>query len=80
MVVKPDQAGDNVIEYNVTNVNLGLEERPKAQLTLTKQVDNVKVILADGTTLFDAKDKTTNVVWMKNSNYEANTKMDYYQK
>lgn len=66
-----DQAGDNAIEYNVTNVNLGLEERPKAQIAITKQVDNVKVTLADGSTLFDAKGTSTNVLWKKNSNYEA---------
>ena len=66
-----NQAGDNAIEYNVTNVNLGLEERPKAQIAISKEVENVKLILADGSVLFDAKGSATNVLWKKNLKYEA---------
>lgn len=65
-----NQAGDNVIEYNITNVNLGLEERPKAQIAIHKQVDNVKVTLADGSILFDAKGSINNVLWKKGKTYE----------
>lgn len=65
-----DQVGNNDISYNVTNVNLGLEERPKAQIAVTKEVANVKVTLADSTTLFDAQGTATNVLWMKGAQYE----------
>ena len=65
-----NQQGNNDIQYNVANVNLGLEERPKAQLAINKKVDNVKVVLADGSVLFDAKQTATNVLWKKNETYE----------
>ncbi len=56
--------------YKITNVNLGLEERPKAQLAINKEVTNVKLTLADGSTLFDASQKATNVLWRKHKPYK----------
>ena len=58
-----DQVQNNPTYYQIHNVNLGLEERPKAQLSLNKEVTNVKLTLADGSTLFDATQKATNVLW-----------------
>lgn len=51
-------------KYELKNVDLGLQERPKAQLKTTKQVVNAKVTLADGSILFDATQKATNAVWI----------------
>ncbi len=57
--------------YKITNVNLGLEERPKAQLAINKEVVNVKLTLADGSVLFDAKDTAQNVLWRKHEIYQT---------
>lgn len=56
--------------YDITNLNLGLEERPKAQLSTNKKVTNIKLTLADGSTLFDATDKATNVLWRHHKEHD----------
>ena len=70
--------------YTISGVNLGLVERPKAQLELNKTVSNVKVTLADGSILFDASKGVTvdNVVWKSNTAYniESNKKNGIYNK
>ena len=73
-------------KYSIENIDLGLVERPKAQLELNKKVNNVKITLMNGTVLFDAKDKVDNLLWVKRSPYELDTKKtdgkydDYYTK
>ena len=59
---------DAKTSYKVDNVNFGLEERPKAELELEKEVKNVKVVLANGAVLFDAYGQTNNVLWNKKMN------------
>ena len=56
--------------YTISGVNLGLVERPKAQLELNKTVSNIKVTLADGSILFDASQgvNVDNVAWQQNTN------------
>ena len=70
--------------YIINGVNLGLVERPKAQLELNKTVTNVKVTLADGSILFDASKGVTvdNVVWKSNTAYniDSNKKNEIYDK
>lgn len=51
-------------EYDITNVNLGLTERPKAQLALEKQVENVQITLLNGDVIFDATQKADNMMWV----------------
>lgn len=58
--------------YKINDVNLGLEERPKAQLSVDKKVTNVRLTLADGSTLFDASQKATNVLWRNHKPHEFN--------
>ena len=53
--------------YTINKLDFGLTERPKAQLELLKQVANVKVTLANGSTLFDASQKATNAMWVNTS-------------
>ena len=60
--------------YKVQNVDLGLEERPKAQLEINKEVTNVKLTLADGSTLFDAKQTASNVLWKDHKKYDTGYK------
>ncbi|MDO5557504.1 MAG: SpaA isopeptide-forming pilin-related protein [Clostridia bacterium] len=49
--------------YKINNIDLGLTERPKPQLVLNKTVENVKLVLADGTILYDASQKMSHVLW-----------------
>lgn len=65
-----NQAQNNNIKYNLSNVNLGLEERAKAQIAVSKEVANTKVVLADNTVLFDASKTAKNVLWINNAKYE----------
>ncbi|MCI9039203.1 MAG: hypothetical protein HFJ29_04965 [Clostridia bacterium] len=71
--------------YTVNHVDLGLVERPKAQLELSKKITNVKITLANGNILFDANDQMTDLQWtLKAKEYELKNKMkgnkyeDYY--
>lgn len=64
------QVENNNTSYKITNVNLGLEERPKAGLEVNKEVTNIKLTLADGSTLFDATQKADNVLWIKRKKHE----------
>jgi len=66
----PDQIENNDTTYKIKDVSLGLEERPKAQLSINKEVTNVKLTLADGSTLFDATQRATNVLWRDHKPYE----------
>ncbi len=45
----------------VDNVDLGLVERPEAQLRLDKKVTNVKIVLSEGETLFDTSKSVNNL-------------------
>ncbi len=75
-----NQLVNNKASYSINNVDLGLEERPKAQLVIDKTVTNVKLTLADGSILFDASDKATNVLWKRHQaykeGYNAKNQMD----
>lgn len=64
------QVVNNNTSYKINNVNLGLEERPKAGLEVNKEVTNIKLTLADGSTLFDATQKADNVLWIKRKAHE----------
>lgn len=66
------QKKDN--QYKIQNVDLGLEERPKAQLVIDKEVSNVKLTLADGSILFDAKNTASNVLWRDHKAYQVGYK------
>lgn len=47
--------------YVLKNLNLGLVERPEAQLKLTKKITNFQVTLANGRVLFDASKSVRNL-------------------
>lgn len=63
--------------YKINNLDFGIVERPKAQLKITKQITNVKVILADGTTLFDSSSKATNTLWQYHIAHSPDTNNSY---
>ena len=63
--------------YHLINFDLGLVERPKSQIKITKQITNVKVNLANGSTLFDASDTATNVMWIDHQAHGPDTENTY---
>ena len=53
-------------EHRVTGVDFGIVERPKSELVIDQDVENIKVTAADGNTvLFDTKEGTNNLQWIK---------------
>lgn len=64
-----EMAGHYVLE----NLDLGLVQRPKAQLKVTKQITNVKLTLANNSTLFDASARATNVLWVDHKAHGQDT-------
>lgn len=73
------QTENNKSSYKVTGVDLGLEQRPQAQLVVDKKVTNVKLTLADGSILFDSKGATNNLLWHGKSSYTADYKKNILQ-
>ena len=63
--------GDNVYNgnYTLANIDLGLTERPKAQLEIDKSIENINVTLANGTTLFDINKAANNALWQDHQEY-----------
>ena len=66
-----DYIGDNQYNSNYTlnNIDLGLTERPKAQLEIDKSVANVKVTLANNSILFDINKAANNALWQDHKEY-----------
>ena len=50
-------------ENHAKQVDLGLVERPKAQVKLTKQVSNLEIKLADGQTLFNSNTAVKDLIY-----------------
>lgn len=64
-------------QYKLQNVDLGLEERAKSQIATDKAVTNVKVTLANGSILFDAKNTASNVLWRDHKAYDVGYKGNF---
>ncbi len=58
--------------YHIENVDLGLEERPKAGLELNKQISNIKITLANQTILFDTTQTVKDLIWRPKLAYNIN--------
>ena len=63
--------------YVLKDLDLGLVQRPKAQLKVTKQITNVKLTLANNSTLFDASARATNVFWINHIAHGQDTENEY---
>lgn len=61
--------------YTLNNLDFGLTERPKAQLELSKKVTNVKLTLANGSTLIDTTTSATDITWAAGKPYNLNEEM-----
>ena len=57
--------------YNVKDVDLGLAERARSELTISKNVENIKIVTQDGQVLADTKQKTNNVAWVRDNFVQA---------
>ena len=55
------QSVSNSKDYVLEDIDLGLEERPIAQLKMNKEVSNVRITLQNGTVLFDTNRPVTNM-------------------
>ncbi len=55
--------------YSLNDIDLGLEERPKAQLEIDKSITNIRVSLANGSVLFDVNKSGDNVIWKTHEPY-----------
>lgn len=51
---KPVYQGGNY-PHQIKNVDFGIVERPKAELTIDQDIDGLKIVLANGATLIDTK-------------------------
>ena len=66
-----NQTLNNNNPYHLENLDLGLEERPKAQIEIVKDIKNLKITLTNGNILFDSTQGTDNLGWIKNPEYYA---------
>jgi len=66
--------------YNIEGINLGLQERPKAQLKVTKQVQHAEVRLSNNSILFDATGKASNVLWVDHKAHKQDQNNTYTEK
>ncbi len=66
-----NQGNSNNKTYSINDIDLGLEERPEAQLKLTKEVTNFKLLLANNQTLFDTNQSVNNVYYAKHNGHKV---------
>jgi hypothetical protein len=57
-------------ENHARQVDLGLVERPKAQVKLTKEVSNVEIKLADGQTLFNTNTEVKDLTFTQHKKHD----------
>ena len=56
-------------KYTVGNINLGLSERPVAQLKMIKNVSNLRLTLANGNALFDTNKSVNNLYYAQHAGH-----------
>lgn len=67
-----DPENDNSMNYLIQKLDLGLSERPIAQVNMDKEVSNMKITLSDGTVMFDTGRSVTNVAYAEHQGHSAN--------
>ena len=70
--ITTNQGESNNMGYLLDDIDLGLEERPIAQLKLNKEVTNVRIQLQDGTLLFDSNRPVTNMSYSDHPGHKIN--------
>ena len=76
-ITKNENAYSNTQDYTIDNIDLGLVERPRAQLKLNKQVTNFKIVLANQQVLFNSNQQVNNLVYSKHSGHKVNKTNTY---
>ncbi len=66
-----NQGNNNKVEYTIKDVDLGLQERPEAQLKLNKEITNFKLTLASNQTLFDTTQSVHNLYYAKHDGHKV---------
>ncbi len=57
---KEGNKGTNAENYTINNMNLGLAERPRSELTINKVIDHINITTSDGRVLIDGNKGTAN--------------------
>ncbi len=65
------QEDDKSTNYLLKDIDLGLSERPVAQLKMNKEVSNVRITLQNGTILFDTNRPVTNMPFADHAGHEV---------
>ena len=65
-----NQGDDNSTDYVLKDIDLGLSERPVAQLKMNKEVSNVRITLQNGTIMFDTNRSVTNMPFAQHSGHK----------
>ena len=55
--------------YHIRDLNLGLVERPEAQIKLNKSVSNLKITLSSGESLFDTSKSVNNLYYARHKKH-----------
>ncbi len=65
------QGNNNKLPYTIGDIDLGLQERPKAQLKLNKEITNFKITLANGQELFSTNQSVHNLYYAKHDGHKG---------
>ncbi len=60
--------------YTIGDIDLGLSERPRAQLKLNKEVSNLKITLSNGKVIFNSNQQINNLIFMKHEGHSVTHK------
>lgn len=75
MNMEVEYTGDEKAEYDVTNVDFGVIERPRTKIILHKNVGNVRLLATDGNTIFDSGATAPGLTWISNK-YKPDRELD----
>ena len=65
---KTEANGSDKFDYNVRNIDFGIENRPANDVDLEKEILGIKIILSNGTTIIDTENGINkNVNWVSNT-------------
>ena len=66
-----DEYSGKIRGYSIDNINLGLEERPRAQLMLNKEIANMKISLANGNVIFNTNQSINNLYFAQHQGHSV---------
>ena len=66
-----NQGNENKLNYTIKDIDLGLQERPKAQIKLNKEVSNLRIVLANNKEIFNTAQSVSNLYYAKHEGHSA---------